>query len=100
MADWLATVPDSGEGLLLTQFQESPPAEPGTAPAGNESSTQLTALVIGGGLLVLVPPPPGGGVTMAAMFLPVLSQVAPPSNWLKAIPLRVEPSRPTWLAGT
>ena len=37
-------LPENGVGLLLTQFQLSPPSVPGTAPAGRLSSTQTTAL--------------------------------------------------------
>src|SRR5439155_13363400 len=33
-------------GLLVTQFHESPPSAPGTAPVGKASSTQGTSLEI------------------------------------------------------
>src|SRR6185295_4009557 len=46
MEDWLAVAPEYGVGLLLTQVQESPPSEPGTAPVGKESFTQTVLLVI------------------------------------------------------
>src|SRR5436853_4856631 len=37
--DWLARAPELGVGLLLTQFQASPPSAAATAPAGSASST-------------------------------------------------------------
>src|SRR5581483_11714026 len=107
MADWWASLPENGAGLLPTQFQVSPPAVPRMAPGGVESSTQLVApapmviallfvLVTGGGVFVPVTgggvlvPVTGGGVlvvvtgggvlvTMAeAGAVPVSSQVARP----------------------
>ena len=47
----------------------------------------------------MVGAPSGGGEIMAE-DLPALSQEARPSNRVKAMPLREEPSRPTRLAGT
>src|ERR1700722_3749521 len=66
MADWWASLPEKGAGLLLIQFQVSPPAVPRTAPVGVESSTQdirpapegAELVVTGGGLFVVT----GGGV--------------------------------------
>ena len=69
-ADWLARVPEKGVGLLVTQFQASPPSAPGTAPAGSASSTHTT-------LLVLVEEV-GGGKTTGGDDLPARSQVARP----------------------
>src|SRR5438105_1373838 len=96
MFDWLATRPEYGAGLLLTQFQESPPSAFATAPAGNESSTHT--IVFESGLFVVVET--GGVVSAITDALPASSQVARPSNWLKDMPLTVLPSKSTWLAGT
>src|ERR1700722_10990882 len=41
MADWWASLPEYGAGLLLIQFQESPPAAPRMALVGVESSTHV-----------------------------------------------------------
>src|SRR5579859_405378 len=38
-ADCWARLPEKGVGLLLIQFQESPPSAPEVAPVGIESST-------------------------------------------------------------
>src|SRR2546421_12985050 len=46
MVDWLAALPEYGVGLLVTQFQKSPPSEPPTAPVGSPSSTQTVLLVV------------------------------------------------------
>ena len=59
MEDWCALVPETGLGLLLIQFQVSPPSPPETAPLGRESSTQRPVLTppfvfVTGGLLVVV----------------------------------------------
>src|SRR4051794_27567954 len=65
MSDWWARWPEKGAGLLVTQFQESPPALPSTAPAGVASSTQAVLTVtLGAGVLVLVT---GGGVLVMVM---------------------------------
>ena len=69
-----------------------PPSVPGTAPVGTASSTQTidgAELLVRGGLLV-----------DESDDFPALSQVARPPKRVKAIPLRVLPSRATWLAGT
>src|SRR5512140_1053003 len=101
-----------GVGLLATQVQESPPSEPGTAPVGRVSSTQMTALLmvpvpvpgvlvvppLGGG--VFVPPLLGSVTVLPAAIVPAKSHVVRPSNWLKAMPLTVLPSSATRLAGT
>src|SRR2546425_9969107 len=51
--DWCARVPERGDGLLVTQFHESPPSAPGRAPAGTASSSHGTSVVtpVGGGTL-------------------------------------------------
>src|SRR5438105_2660411 len=46
MLDWLARLPEKGLGLLPTQFHESPPSDPPTAPAGKASFTQTVLLVV------------------------------------------------------
>src|SRR5438045_1739267 len=104
MLDWWARVPEKGAGLLLTQFQESPPALPKIAPAGVASSTQavLTTtfvvvfvlvtggglFVAGGGVLVLVT---GGGVLVSVTGGGVLVARSP-----VAVPARSQVARPPW----
>ena len=44
--DWCACVPEYGVGLLLIQFQASPPSLAGSAPAGTASSTHTTSVLL------------------------------------------------------
>src|SRR5215472_11642135 len=68
MADCQAYWPDSGVGLLFTQFQAqgSPPSEPAMAPAGTESSTHTTLATVGVKSVVAKTRRPSGRVASAS----------------------------------
>src|SRR5579871_5808276 len=74
MADCQAYWPDSGVGLLLTQFHDhgSPPSEPASAPAGTESFTHTTFATVGVKLLVAKTRRPSGSAASASIhWLPL-----------------------------
>src|SRR5579862_2051897 len=78
MADCQAYWPDSGAGLLLTQFQlhGSPPSAPASAPVGTESLTHTTFATVGVKLFVAKTRRPSGIVASASThWLPLFTGV-------------------------
>src|SRR5947207_9267619 len=84
MADWFARLPRNGAGLLATQLQESPPSEPGEAPAGRASSTQT---ILGELTVMLVRAKtrrPSGSCASASIEIAPLLLGVSTSGWPKA----------------